>query len=256
MAFPKSRLAIEKALELDEDLASAHVALGYLKMHYEWDWKGAERAFKKAVEIKQNYSSAHYGNAVYLVAMGKNDEAIAEAIRARELDPIWINTGIAVAHIYALTRKYDQAIEEYRNVIEMDPNNIIAHAFLSWTYAQKKMLDEAIAQLQKTKELSEEILPQYKVILGRIYSKSGKIVEAENVLDELLKLSKVRYVSPWQIAIIYLGLGQKDQAIEWLEKAYEVRDHWLVYSKVDPGLDRIRSDPRFKELLKKIGLEK
>jgi tetratricopeptide (TPR) repeat protein len=255
MTFPKAKLAVEKALEMDKDLASAHVTLGWIKMLYEWDWTGGESAFKKAIEIKPNYSQARSGYAFLLVAMGKYDEAITETVRARELNPLGIDTRFGVASIYAMTRRYDQAIDEYKDIIEMDPNFIIAHFTLSWTYAQKGMHDEAIAQLQKAKELSEELQLQYKMILARIYTEMGKREEAENLLDELIKLSKTRYISPWQIALICLGLDQRDQALKWLERAYEVRDHWLAFSKAEPGLDRIRSDPRFKALLKKIGLE-
>lgn len=216
----------------------------------------AEREYKRAIECNPSYASVHHRYAEYLSYMGRHEESIAEAKRAQELDPLSLVINAVVGEVYYFARQYDQAIEASQRTIEMDPNFVVAHFFLAFDYAQKVMYDEAIAEAQKAKDLSGGGIPLFVAQLGAIYSYSRKRDQAKKVLDELYELSKQRYVSSFYIALIYVGLGQKDQALEWLEKAYEEHDHALETLKVDPMLDSVRSDPRFMSLLKKMGLEK
>jgi serine/threonine-protein kinase len=255
-AFPKAKAAAEKALEMDETLAEAHNSLAMVKESYDWDWEGAEREYRRAIELNPNYATAHQWYAGYLGAMGKHDESITENKQAQELDPLSPIIGADLGTNFISARQYDQAITEFQKVLEMDPDYIIAHLFLGMAYAGKEMYDEAIAEVKKAQSHSDDDGSLMKVLLGVIYSLSGKKDEAKKVLNEMLELSKHSYVSPWGISLIYVGLDQKDQAFEWLEKAYEERDHWMSSLKVLPILDSIRSDPRFIALLKKMGFEK
>ncbi len=254
-AFPRARAAAQKALDMDDTLAEANASRGWISTNYEWDWPAAESKYKRAIEINPSYATARQWYAEYLSYMGRYDESIAEAKRAQELDPfsMIINTDLGQVLYYA--RQYDQAIEQLQKTLELDPNFIVAHFFLALLYAQKAMNDEATAEAQKARALSGGDDSLMLAHLGAIYSFSGRSDEAKKVLDQLHQLSKHRYVSPFYTALIHKGLGQKDQALEWLEKAYKKRDHWLETLKVHPWFDSLRSDPRFIELLRKMGLE-
>jgi len=255
-AFPRAKAAAEKALEMDETLAEAKASLGWISVNYDWDWLTAESKYKRAIELNPSYATAHQWYAEYLSYMGKHDESIAEAKRAQELDPLSIIINNDLGQVFYYARQYDRAIEQLQKTLELDPNFIVAHFFLAFLYAQKAMYGKAIAEVQKAMDLSGGGDSLIVAQLGTIYSCSGRRDEAKKVLDELHGLSKKRYVSPFYIALIYMGLGQNDQAFEWLEKAYEERDHWLETLKVHPMLDSLRSDPRFTKLLKKMRLEK
>jgi len=255
-AFPRAKAAAEKSLEMDDTLAEAHTSLAAVREFYDWDWLAAEREYKRAIERNPSYAPAHHRYAEYLSYMGRHEESIAEVKRAKELDPLSLIINAVVGEVYYFARQYDQAIEASQRVIEMDPNFVVAHFLLAFPYAQKAMYNEAIAEAQKAMDLAGGGIPLFVAQLGTIYSYSGKRDEAKKVLDELYELSKHRYVSPFYTALIYVGLGQKDQAFEWLEKAHEEHDHPLETLKVDPMLDSVRSDPRYTALLKKMGLEK
>ena len=255
-AFPRAKAAAEKALEMDETLAEAKASLGWISVNYDWDWLTAESKYKRAIELNPGYATVHQWYAEYLSYMGKHDESIAEAKRAQELDPLSIIINNDLGQVFYYARQYDQAIEQLQKTLELDPDFIVAHFFLAFLYAQKAMYDKAIAEVQKAMDLSGGGDSLIVAQLGTIYSCSGRRDEAKKVLDELHGLSNKRYVSPFYIALIYMGLGQNDQAFEWLEKAYEERDHWLETLKVHPMLDSLRSDPRFTKLLKKMRLEK
>jgi len=254
--FPRAEAAAKKALRIDDTLAEAHNSLAFVKENYDWDWEGAEREYKRAIEFNPSYATAHQWYAGYLGAMGRHNESIAANKRAQELDPLSPIIGADLGMNFISARQYDQAIEEFEKVLEMDPDYVVAHFFLGLAYAGKKMYDEAIAEAQKALELSGGDDSLIKVFLGVIYSLSGRKDEAKKILDELFEMSKQKHVTPFGIALIYTGLDQKDQAFAWLEKAYEERDQWMPSFKVNPMLDSLRSDPRFKVLLKKMGLEK
>ena len=244
--------AAAKALELDPALAEAHTALANVK-HYNWDWTGAEHAFKRALELNQNYANAHNFYAGYLMCRGRADEAIAASNRARELDPFSLSISAQRGFLLENARRYDEAIAQLRSVIEMDPNHYSTYWILSHTYAANKQFDEAIAAAQKAVDLSERT-PGALGMLGLAYGLADRKAEATKVLNELLKLSESRYVTPAAMVNVYIGLGDKDKAFEWLEKALQERSNYVAYLKVFPILDPLRTDPRFNDLLSRVGL--
>jgi serine/threonine protein kinase/Tfp pilus assembly protein PilF len=253
-AFPKARAAAEKALEMDNTLAGAHVSLGYVKFKYDWAWAGAERDFKRAIELDPNYALAHINYSLYLSEMGRHDEAVKEAKRGLESDPLALDNNNVLGWILYLARRYDQEIEQLQNLLELDQNYWAAHLNLANAYAGKGMYKIAIVEAQKAIKLSGRNQMTIAT-LGYIYAFAGRRDEARKVLDDLFELSKQEHVSSFYVALVYTCLGQKDQAFEWLEKAYEERDVYLSQLKVFPLFDSLRSDPRYKALLKKMNLE-
>jgi eukaryotic-like serine/threonine-protein kinase len=251
--FPKAKAAALKALELDDTLAEAYAALILVRLRYDWDWLAAEKEIKRAVELNPNYSMTHQLYADYLRVMGRPDEAIAEIKRAQELEPLSLNTNAVVGvHLY-FARQYDQAIEQCQKTLDLDQNFAPAHLFLGWAYVQKARYEEAIAAVKKATSLSPSE-PRSVSALGYAYAMSGQAGEAMNILDQLKELSRRRYISPHDRAIIYAGLGEKEQAFAWLDKAYADRSWPLPLLKVDPRFDSLRSDPRFADLVRRIGL--
>ncbi|MGI8567374.1 MAG: protein kinase domain-containing protein [Pyrinomonadaceae bacterium] len=251
--FPRAREAALKAIELDEGLAEAHTALGVVKFLYDWDFVGAEGEFKRAVEINRSSSDARQMYGLYLSAMGRFDEALVEMRRAQELDPLSLEKVAGTGDILYQQRHYDHAIEQYRRALEMEPNSGFAHWALGNVYVHKGLYEEAIAEYQKAIPLSGDS-PDELASLGNAYALSGKRREAQAVIDDLKERSKRRYISPTIIAFIYAGLSEKDEAFAQLDKAYDGRDFILVFLKVDPTFDRLRSDPRFAELVRRVGL--
>ena len=251
-AFPEAKAAAEKALVIDETLAEAHTALAYAQWKYDWDWADAERDFKRAIDLKASYATAHQFYASYLASLGRSEEAIEEAKRAQKLDPISLIINAAMAWDYYLARRYDDAIEQSRNTLELDPNFFPAHRYLGLAYEQKAMYAEAIAELTKAANLAGGSA-QMRAALAHAYAISGGKSAAREILVELEETAKVRYVSPYDIATVYAALGEKDQAFNWLHKAYDERSDWLAYLKVNPVFDNLRSDPRFIELLRRVG---
>lgn len=244
--------AATKALEIDDALAEAHGALANVK-HYNLDWTGAEQDFKRALELNQNYANAHNFYAGYLMCRGRVDESIAASNRARELDPFSLSISAQRGFLLENARRYDEAIAQLRVVIAMDPNHYSAYWILGHTYAANRQFDEAIGAAQKAVDLSERT-PGALGILGLAYGLADRKAEAKKVLDELLKLNESRYVTPAALVNVYIGLGDKDKAFEWLEKAYQERSNFVAYLKVFPILDPLRSDPRFNDLLRRVGL--
>ena len=254
-AFPRAEAAAKKALELDDTLAEAHSALATVKVLYGRDWATAEREFKRAIELNPGYATAHYFyGLLFLTPMGRHQEAIAEMKKALDLDPfsLIINTNLALVFYYA--RDYDRAIEQARKTLEIDPSfRTPPHLRLRDTYDQKGMYEEAIAEAQKTGGRFP-LSPEDAAALRRAYATSG----AKGYWQKRVELAKERsrqaYIAPTSIAQNYARLGEKDQAFEWLEKAYEVRDEWLDFIKVEPAFDSLRSDLRFRDLLRRVGL--
>jgi TolB-like protein/Tfp pilus assembly protein PilF len=252
-AIPKVRAAANKALELDEKLAEAHTWLGSACYWYDWDWVAAEREFKRAIELNPNYATAHQVYGLHLTLLGRFDQALEENKRAQELDPLSLETNTFLGLSLYFARRYDQAIEQLRKTMEMDPNYWFAYLYLGRVYEQKGEPDKAIVVLQKAK-LIENTNPELLAALGHAYAVSGRKGEAQKVLDELNQRSKESYVAPYFIATIYAGLEEKEQAFGWLEKGHEERSFYLTWLKVDPNLDSLRSDPRFTDLLRRVGL--
>jgi tetratricopeptide (TPR) repeat protein len=245
--------AATKALALDGARAEAHTALGFVK-HYNWDWLAAEQDFKRAIEINPNYANAHNYYASYLMSRGRVDESIAASNRARELDPFSLAISAQRGFLLENARRYNEAIEQLRGVIAMDPNHYQAYWFLGHTYAANQQFEEAIAAAAKAVELSDRA-PGALGMLGLAYGLAGRQADALKILNELLDLNKIRYVTPAALVNVYIGLGDKEQAFVWLEKAYQERSNYLAYLKVFPIIDPLRSDPRYADLVRRVGLE-
>jgi TolB-like protein/Tfp pilus assembly protein PilF len=253
-AAPKAKAAALRALELDDTLAEAYTALATKTFNHDWDWSVAEKGFQRARALNPGYNPVHQRYSLYLVAMGRTDESAAEISRAMELDPGSLSTNFSDGWRFYLARRYDEAIIQLRSTLEMDPNYPLAHLVLGQAYEQRGAYEGAVAELQKAAALSRRS-PHMIAELGHAFAIEGKRDEAWNVLDELRGLSPQHYVSPFDIATVYAGLGEKDRAMEWLEKAYQDRSSGLVFAKVDPELDSLRSDPRFSDLLRRMNLQ-
>ncbi|PYS79703.1 MAG: hypothetical protein DMF66_01875 [Acidobacteria bacterium] len=251
--MPKARSAALKALELDDTLAEAHTSLGYVKHRFEWDWPGAEREFRRAIELNPDYSRAHQWYGWYQLSLGKFDEAEAEFGRAQQLDPLSLYTNLTAGAPYVFSRQYERAAEHFRKVLEMDSNFWLAHRWLAETYEGEGRYDEAIAEYQTVLRLRGGDATQ-TFALGYAYALAGRQAEARQVLAEMERASKKRYVPPYYFVVIHLGLGEKDQALAWLEKVLQERDNTIAFVKVDRRLDALRSDPRFAELIGGTGL--
>jgi DNA-binding winged helix-turn-helix (wHTH) protein/TolB-like protein/Flp pilus assembly protein TadD len=250
-AFPKAKEAATKALSIDGTLAEARTSLAFIKHRWDWGREDAEREFQLAIKSKPTYAPAHQWYSSYLVAMGRFDEAIAEAKRAEELEPLSFISNSHLGWILYFAGRYDEAIAHCKRLLDVDPNFFPARRYMGLAYEQKGMYAEAIDQFQQGVKLSGS--PLMMSLLGHAYAASGKKAEAQRILAELGQ-QKQRYVSPYTVATIYAGLGEKDQAFKWLEKAFEERDIWLMNLKVDPLFKPIRSDSRFTNLLQRIGL--
>jgi DNA-binding winged helix-turn-helix (wHTH) protein/TolB-like protein/Tfp pilus assembly protein PilF len=253
-AFPKARAAAEKALAIDDSLAEAHTALAYVKEQYDWDWEAAEREFKKALDLNENYPTAHHWYSEYLALTGRTAESIEHIKRAQDVDPTSLIIHTQSAYPYFCARQYDSAIDILNKVIEKDENFSTSRYYLARCYEQKALYEEAIAEYKKAIALSggsSLMLAR----LGCCYAVSGRMREAKEVLKELKKLSTERYVSPFSIAILHAAFGEKEQAMVLLEKAYEDRDGLLVVLKVDAHLDSLRSESRFMDLLHRVGFK-
>jgi serine/threonine protein kinase/Flp pilus assembly protein TadD len=253
-AMPKGRSASLKALAIDNELGEAHNSLAFEKRYYEWDWPGSEREYQRAILLSPNYATAHHWYALSLTMLGRHDEAIMEMRRALELDPLSLIINTNAAWIYYFARRHDEAIEQFRKTLDMDPNYAMARARLGDTYIQKAMNQEAVIELRKAVSLSPEST-EILAHLGYAYGVSGNRGEAEKILKTLLEDSKKPYVSAYDLATVFLALGQKDKALDQLERAYEEHSSYLTYMKVDPRLDRLRPEGRFKALAAKLELK-
>ncbi len=250
--MPKVKLAAAKALELDPALAEAHTSLAWADFH-DWDWPGAESEFKRAIELNPSYATAHSWYGEYLMALGRFDQAFSEVSRARELDPLSPVTNLAPGLRLYYSRQYPQAVDQFKKTIAMDSLFVPAHLFLGRTYEQTARYPDAIAEFGKALELSEGDTNELAA-LGYADAVSHQESEARKILQQLTERSQQTYVQPTWVAVIHIGLGEKDQAFEWLQKAYQDRSAWLVFLKVDPFFDPVRSDPRFTDLMRMVGL--
>jgi TolB-like protein/Tfp pilus assembly protein PilF len=254
----EARKAATRALELDQTLGEAHASLAFHRFLYDWDFAGAERGFKQALELNPNYAEAHHWYAIYLANVGRHDEAVPLGERAVELDPLSLLMNMTPALIFYLARQYDRSVEVLQKIIEMEPNFPAAHSVLGNAYAQAEMYEPAMAEYQKVLELSQGVTvveTAMKVVIAHLCARWGKRSKALKMLDEVTKASAAgTCVSPYSIAGIYAALGQSEPAFEWLDKACEQHDLQLVSLKVDPTLDGVRSDPRFADLVRRVGL--
>jgi serine/threonine protein kinase/tetratricopeptide (TPR) repeat protein len=257
--MPKAKAAAQKAVDIDPSLAEGYTSRAFVKLAYDWDWLGAEADFKRALELNPNYPTAHQWYASYLAQMGKYDRARQEIEQAQQLDPLSpIISSNAGLYSY-FEHKYDDAIEQYKKTLEIDPRFWVAHHYLGLAYAKKGAHDQAITELRELlkspgegplKEGAVERDPEVAASLGFAYATAGRRTEAQAILEKLEALSEHRYVSGLYLAIIYAGLKDKDRAIEYLNKAYQSRHPGLVLVRVDPIFDELRSDDRFRQLVR------
>jgi TolB-like protein/Flp pilus assembly protein TadD len=252
-AFPKARAAAEAALRVDPNLAEAHASLGLVRFQYERDFAGADQELRKAIELNPNYPAGHQFFADYLKAMGRFDEALREMRRALELDPVSLSINTGLGHVLYLSRQYDRAIEQYRAALALDPSFVQAHLWFGRPFLEKGMFDEAIAELRLAVELSNGSTISLAV-LGHAYASAGRAAEARELLRKLEERAKTTYLPSYWIALIYTGLSENAAALTWLERAADERSSWLVWIKVEPRFDRLRSDPQFEALLRRLGL--
>ncbi len=252
-ALPKAKGAAIKALELDSALGEAHNSLAFCLDGFDWDFDSAGKEFRRAIELNPGYATAHHWYAWHLSLLGRYDEAITEMKKAENLDPLSLIINADLAELLALAHLYDESIQQSRKTIEMDPNFALAHNHLGQAYLQKHMNDLAVAELQKAVQLSEGN-PTCIANLARAYVASGKRNEAEKLLSDLMKRSNPNHLLASEIAMIYASLGDSDKAMNWLEKGYEERFNPGVLLR--PGFDPLHSDPRFEDLVRRVGLSR
>ncbi len=251
--YPKSREFTLKALEMDSRLAEAHSSLASIKRDYDWDWTGSEKEYKIALKLNPGYGFAHQGYAFLLSDLGRHEEAIKEIKTARDLDPLAPRITANVGNLLYKARNYDQALEELRKAIELYPEHGANYNYAALVYTALCRYEEALVSCQRLEEISTAVEPM--ITLAHLYAKWGKRKEAEECLKKIIEESEKTYISPAMIAHIYGALGDCDRAFSLLEKAYSERDNRLQYLKVDPQFDSLRSDPRFKALLKRMNLD-
>ena len=252
-AFPKAEAAARKALALDDTLAEAHVSLGYSYLVYEWNPTEAEKEFSRALALRPDYATGHQFYAYYLTAIGKLDEAIAERKRATELDPLDPLLSSALGEAYYQNRQFELTVEQNAKSLELDPSYAVALVNTGRAFQQKGMHREARAVFQRLLEASPDN-PALLAMTGYGDAISGEKSEAEKIISRLKQLSRQTYVPSVYTALVYTGLGDKNHAFEWLDKAYAERCEYLVYLPTEPIADPLRKDPRFDALLKRVGL--
>ncbi|HEV2730676.1 MAG TPA: tetratricopeptide repeat protein, partial [Terriglobales bacterium] len=252
-SFPKAKVPALKSLQM-EDLAEAHASLAFSLWNYDLDWDAAEKQYKLAIELNPGYPTAYHWYSGYLSGMGRHAEAIAAIKKARELDPLSPRISANVGLILYFARQYDQAIEELQNALELDPGNAAAYFYLGMTFSQKGEHQEAIAALEKSRQLLNSS-PESVLELAFTKAAGGKRIEARDMLRRLRREPDAGYIPALWVARLYAALSERDQAFEWLEKAYEERSPQLPFLKVDPRWDTLRPDPRFQDLLRRMKLQ-
>jgi serine/threonine protein kinase/tetratricopeptide (TPR) repeat protein len=256
-SFPKAKAAAMKSLELDDTLAEAHAALAYAVFFADWDWPSAEREFKRAIELNPNSALSHRGYAIYLETRGRFNESTAEAQRAQELDPLSPEIVSVLGFIYLDTRRYDESIAQFQKALDLYPNAAVIRASLAWAYAMNRMYPQALAEYDKIADQDKAVGAENVVVaggLGWVYAVSGRRADALKIAQEFRDLSSHAYVDFYAVAEIYAGLGDKDEAFRLLEKAYQQHSPTLSFLGIDWFWYGMRSDPRYTDLLRRIGL--
>jgi TolB-like protein/DNA-binding winged helix-turn-helix (wHTH) protein/Flp pilus assembly protein TadD len=252
-AFPKAKVAATKALALDQTLGEAHTSLAFVLDLFDWDWKSAETEYRQAVDLSPSYATAHQWYAWHLIVLGRNNESVTEIRKAQSLDPLSLIIGADMADILLIARRYDESIEQSRKTMEMDSRFAVAHYQLGQAFVQKHMFNEGIAELQKAIGFSGGN-KAFRSNLAYAYARSGRRKEAEEILNDLKNRSNNGFSNASEIALVYVGLDETDQAMTWLQKAYEERFNPSVLLR--PCFDSLRSDPRFQDLWRRIGLNR
>jgi serine/threonine protein kinase len=250
----RAKEAAVRALELDDSLAEAHTSLAFVKHKLERDWAGAEREFGRAIELDPEYIWAHSWYALFLAVMGRHQESLVEIKRALAVDPTSAQLNMVHGMVLYLARFYDRAVEVLAKVVETEPQHVLGNFYLGVSYKEKGKYEEALAHVQKAAELTGNA-PFFVQGIGYIHAAAGRREQAQGILGRLTEMMTKAYVSPFFTALIHFQLGEKDRGFELLNKAFADGDHWLEFIKVFPDLDGVRTDPRYFELLKKLGLE-
>jgi len=249
---PKAKEAANKALEIDPDLGEAHAAMAAVSLR-EWNWKTAEQQDRKAIALNPNHSTAHLSYSNILRYLGRPEESIAEGRRAVELDPLAVLTNEVLGTAYLSARRYDLVIQQCKQALEMHPDESSLHHLLGWAYAYKKMYEPAIDSIEKSLTL-DGVPPALSPDIAYIHTMRGQKDEARAILDRLLALSQKAPINAGLIALIYAGLGEREETLTWLEKAYEQHSPMMTWLKVDARFDNVRDEPRFQELMRRVGL--
>lgn len=251
-AFPAAQRHATKALELDGSLAEARASLGFVKLYFDWDWAGAEPEFQRAIALDPNYAASHEWYSIFLLAAGRPEDAFREIQLARQPNPLSLSVNSDVGFHYYYTGRFDEAVKQLKFVLELNKDFPPAHLWLGRTYQELGRLDDALAEFHRV----EKKLPEWPVSIaarGFVAGVAGRTVEAQNALVELRRLAGKKFVTSYGVALVHAGLGQRDSAFAWLNKAFDERSHWLVWLRLDPRWKGLRSDPRFAELVCRVG---
>jgi tetratricopeptide (TPR) repeat protein len=250
--MPKARVAALRAVQIDKNLPEAHTALALIVQNYDWDWQTSEKEFQRAIELNPNYATAHHWYAEHLTWRGRFDEALRESERARQLDPLSLIIAADNGSILYYARQYDRAIAQFRAVREMDPYFSRA-GMIRWAYEQKGSFAEPLADIEKMRRANDDG-PWAWSELAYIYGRSGQHPQAQRAVEKLLELDQRQRVEPAAILWAYLGMGNTEQTFAYLEKAFAQHSNTLTTLKVEPRFDPLRRDPRFQDLLRRVGL--
>ena len=251
-AFPAARRHATKALELDGSLAEAHASLGFVKLYFDWDWADAEAEFQRAIALDPNYAPSHEWYSIFLLAAGRSEDGFREIQLARQTDPLSLPVNSDLGFHYYYTGRYGEAVKQLKFVLELNKDFPPAHLWLGRAYQELGRLDDALAEFRHV----EERLPEWPVSIaarGFVAGVAGRTDEAQNTLVELQRLAGRKFVTSYGVALVHAGLGQRDSAFAWLNKAFDERSHWLVWLRLDPRWKELRSDPRFAELMSRVG---
>ena len=252
-AMPKSKAAAIKALAIDSELAEAHASLAWTKANYDWDWSGAEQEFQRAIKLSPRYATAQHWYGRYLISVGRSSEAEQALRRAQQLDSTSLIINTNQGFVYYIERKYDQAIEQYQKTLNMDPNFVPAIMRLGQALERQTKFKEAIVEYEKALAHGRGIIRPL-ALMAHAHAMAGRAAKSKEMLGDLEARSKDRYVSAYDFAVVHAGLGDKKKTLEWLDKAYQEHADWLVFLKVEPKFDWLRSDSHFSELLRRMGL--
>jgi tetratricopeptide (TPR) repeat protein len=249
--MPKAKAAAMKALALDDTLPDARIALASVHLFFDWDWAGAETELKRAIELNPSSAQAHDLYGLYFAALQKFDPAIAEIRRARDLDPLSLRLYGDLLSTLVTAGRDDDAIRESRAALKREPNFAAAYEWMGIAYMQQRRFAEAIGALEKASQLDPN--PEIALFLGQVEALAGNRAEAEKLVHQIEAVAKQRYVCKYEIAQVYTSLGQKDQAFEWLKRGADEQADCMVWLKSEPWNDPLRTDPRYAELLKRVG---
>jgi serine/threonine protein kinase/tetratricopeptide (TPR) repeat protein len=252
-AFPNGKAAAQTALQIDPDLAEAHTSLAALLWLHDWQWEEAQREFKRSLELGPTYATGNHWYAEYVMTMGRHEDVMARMKNGQELDPLSLIINVAVGWALYFARRYDEAIEQLRRTVELDPNYPVTYWILGLVLRKTGRYELAIIEGEKGVKLSGGS-PMMRAALAHTLGAARRSLEAGQILDDLTILANQKYVAPYFFAGIHVGLGENDRALEYLEKAYEEHSNWLIYLHIDPSMDELRDDPRFQDLLRRVGL--